>query len=490
MLAEWLDNDGDGCVDNPTVLDHLLEIKEYEDPPLPKYTAQVAVVIMDDDSQLVDLQNAGIYQWAPLTYNEIFPNCSGPASTQECLDASLEEVLHLITDNGFAEAFPAALGIPLKGTNTSLLTEAMDVARGGKLETPPYVYNEDAWWTYTDESCDYSCQATEYIYQGIAAWVGALVGQGVTEQWRFDTREKLVEGDLLLTAIINVSRQSYTVSQHTLLVVLQDTSTYRLPNVSPTGNYYGPPTCSSGGIPSQGMLNNSSTTNNPITNSTDTSSSSSSTTPSSTTLSPEDRINSANEIISESNEAYTVAAENANTASSAVDSVDTINSALNTSTTTTSGRVRRQSESTTVSPVNGCSDFSTKYKQLLNELGSFSDSNVDLIKQLVTVLNNTLESIPCDEDEKTSLKSETEGDVEAAKSKANEYKAEKEEEMEELVVRIQEALALIEEANQELIDQNRPTIPGFTASFLLPSTNTTPHPDNSTTSTGEYFRIK
>ena len=224
------------------------------------------------------------------------------------------------------------------------------------------------------------------------------------------------------------------------------------------------------------------TTNNTTTNSTDTSSSSSSTTPSLTTLSPEDRINSANEIISESNEAYTVAAENANTASSAVDSVDTINSALNTSTTTTSGRVRRQSESTTVSPVNGCSDFSTKYKQLLNELGSFSDSNVDLIKQLVTVLNNTLESIPCDEDEKTSLKSETEGDVEAAKSKANEYKAEKEEEMEELVVRIQEALALIEEANQELIDQNRPTIPGFTASFLLPSTNTASStPDNSTT---------
>ena len=55
---------------------------------------------------------------------------------------------------------------PLKGTATSKLTEAMDVARGGKFLTGNPVYPATAWWTYTEATCKYSCQATEYLYAG------------------------------------------------------------------------------------------------------------------------------------------------------------------------------------------------------------------------------------------------------------------------------------------------------------------------------------
>ena len=55
--------------------------------------------------------------------------------------------------------------------------------------------------------------ATEYIYWGVNAWVGALVGRTTRddEEWRFETREKLVNGygnfsgDALMTALIKVS---------------------------------------------------------------------------------------------------------------------------------------------------------------------------------------------------------------------------------------------------------------------------------------------
>jgi len=69
--------------------------------------------------------------------------------------------------------------------------------------------------------------ATEYIYWGVTAWVGALAGRGdsIREEWRFETREKLVTGDALMTALI------------------KNTNVYKIPNISPNGSYYGPPTC-------------------------------------------------------------------------------------------------------------------------------------------------------------------------------------------------------------------------------------------------------
>ena len=48
--------------------------------------------------------------------------------------------------------------------------------------------------------------AVEYLYWGVAAWTGALVGRGeeIKREWKFETRAKLEAGDLKLTAIIKV----------------------------------------------------------------------------------------------------------------------------------------------------------------------------------------------------------------------------------------------------------------------------------------------
>ena len=142
---------------------------------------------------------------AVLYPREVLPWCSGPSATSSCVDASLEEIWHVVTDMGYAKVFPSVFSP--ESDSESLLTQAMDVARGGKFMTVPDQYPSDAWYTYYDHTCDYSCMATEYIYWGVNAWVGALVGRGdqIHDEWRFETREKLEAGDVLMTALIKVN---------------------------------------------------------------------------------------------------------------------------------------------------------------------------------------------------------------------------------------------------------------------------------------------
>ena len=153
------------------------------------------------------LATAGFFTNAPLYNEELLPSCSGPAATSSCADATLEEVWHVVTGVGYVKAFPSTFAI--ESTSNSKLTQAMDVARGGKFTSIPSSYPSTAWYTYDDSTCDYQCQAIEYIYWGVCSWVGALVGRGdeIKKEWKFETRAKLEAGDLLMTALIKVERE-------------------------------------------------------------------------------------------------------------------------------------------------------------------------------------------------------------------------------------------------------------------------------------------
>ena len=71
----------------------------------------------------------------------------------------------MITSAGYTPAFPAVFGT--SASASSLLTEAMDTARGGKFTSVPASYPAAAWYTYTDTTCTYTCMAVEYIYWAI-----------------------------------------------------------------------------------------------------------------------------------------------------------------------------------------------------------------------------------------------------------------------------------------------------------------------------------
>ena len=88
--------------------------------------------------------------------NEIFEN----GSSGNNRDATLEEVLHLVTDLGWDKAFPTIWGEQAG----SSIADAMDLARGGYFETVPDQYPAPAWYTYYDNTSDYPTQITEYVY--------------------------------------------------------------------------------------------------------------------------------------------------------------------------------------------------------------------------------------------------------------------------------------------------------------------------------------
>jgi len=222
VLAEWLDNDEDGCADIPLVVSKMTTTS-----PKPFTLAE------RDNGEMTDaegnaFQSAG-FQPASVTYNsELLPSCAGVAATDNCADATLEEVLHMITDKGYMPAFPSTFSTEVN--SNSLLTAAMDVARGGKFTTIPSSYPASAWYTYNDATCDYRCMATEYVYWGISAYVGSIAGRksSIANEWKLSTKAELLSGDVKLSAI------------------LQDTSSYRAPSVAPDGKYRAPTTCASG----------------------------------------------------------------------------------------------------------------------------------------------------------------------------------------------------------------------------------------------------
>ena len=202
ILAEYLDNDEDGQVDNQKVVDKLIEknvwlllVKNESD---------------QDDAERINLKNSN-YQ--DLRDEEITLVNGSPR-----FDASLEEVLHLITQHGYAEVYPEVFG-EKKG---SKMADAMDIARGGYFKKVPNEYPTNAWYTYNDESCDYSCQITEYTYWALTSILGGQDFNGrfdeIKDEWKLNTKEKVKNND---SDVYNLLTKSE----------------YKLPTKLPNGKY-------------------------------------------------------------------------------------------------------------------------------------------------------------------------------------------------------------------------------------------------------------
>ena len=202
ILAEYLDNDEDGQVDNQKVVDKLIEknvwlllVKNESD---------------QNDAERINLKNSN-YQ--DLRDEEITLVNGSPR-----FDASLEEVLHLITQHGYAEVYPEVFG-EKKG---SKIADAMDIARGGYFKKVPNEYPANAWYTYNDESCDYSCQITEYTYWALTSILGGQDFNGrfdeIKDEWKLNTKEKVKNND---SDVYNLLTKSE----------------YKLPTKLPNGKY-------------------------------------------------------------------------------------------------------------------------------------------------------------------------------------------------------------------------------------------------------------
>ena len=123
VLAAYIDNNNDGCPDNPP--DFLKNILKSTIPA--DYPGVGAVILTKKESYNLPSGLQSGYYGLTMWEAETRPECSGTLATDNCRDASLEEVFHLLTDKGYGPTWPADLG--LYSTSNSSLTRAMDLAR-------------------------------------------------------------------------------------------------------------------------------------------------------------------------------------------------------------------------------------------------------------------------------------------------------------------------------------------------------------------------
>ncbi|WP_298515178.1 hypothetical protein [uncultured Kordia sp.] len=202
VMAQYLDNDEDGVVDNSLVIDKMLENKAF-------------LVMWASESDLnIDPPAGRIGQ--DLGNDETHPSFVSGGRTGQ-FDAALEEVLHIINNAGHSYAYPNAFGQNVG----SDLANAMDIARGGQFMTIPNPYPANAWYTYDDTTCDYaSCQTIEYLYWALTSMLGAQENRlnEIDNEWRLNTSALVQNTD---TAIYN----------------LLTNPTYKMPTVLPDGTY-------------------------------------------------------------------------------------------------------------------------------------------------------------------------------------------------------------------------------------------------------------
>ncbi len=201
VLAQYLDNDEDGSVDNQLVLDKMIENKAF--------------IVMWKQENDLDIEPPTDREGQDLGNDETHPSFVSSGNLGQ-FDASLEEIWHLITHIGYANAYPTIFG---ENTGTSL-TAAMDIARGGSFTTIPNPYPAKAWYTYDDQTCEYDCMVTEYIYWAMTSILGAQENRlgEISPEW-----------DLNTAALV----QKTDTSIYSLLTDPQ----YKFPTVLPDGTY-------------------------------------------------------------------------------------------------------------------------------------------------------------------------------------------------------------------------------------------------------------
>ena len=174
ILAEYLDNDEDGKPDNSAVLAELVN--------------RNAFMAVTENERALDRLDHEVFQDAGFHSGQgQFATETNPGGDR--FDATLEEVLHLITHEGYANTYPKIFG-ERPGTE---LAECLDRARGGYFKRVPRRYPKGAWFTYDDRTCDYGCQCTEYLYWAITSVLGAQEAkhrrEDIENEWRLYSKE-------------------------------------------------------------------------------------------------------------------------------------------------------------------------------------------------------------------------------------------------------------------------------------------------------------
>ena len=202
VMAQYLDNDADGTPDNQAVVDAMVANR-----------ATLLMAATPDGFENADVD--AVFDFVGAGGQDLYGSETAPTNG---FDASLEEVHHLILNTGWSQIYPDQLA----QAQGSGIANAMDVARGGQFDRIPDTYPEGAWFTYDDQTCDYTCMITEYTYWAHTSLLGGQEGRAgeIGHEWRLETADKMRSTDVDAT------------------MLLEDPA-LGLPTVLPDGNYQG-----------------------------------------------------------------------------------------------------------------------------------------------------------------------------------------------------------------------------------------------------------
>lgn len=211
VAAELLDNDEDGVVDDILVRNQLIN----DNALMPIFSSEGSSA---ENIFFNNYNGNGVS--AVLYRNEIDPSQTGHWGN----DATVEEILHTINHVAHTNIYPSVFSLQ---PNSSLLSDAMDVARGGQFLSIPNPYPLSSWYHYDDFTCDYECMAIEYMYWAIVSNMGILndpqTAFGISDEWELYS-PFLFESIDTLTFNIITDPQFY------------------IPQLAPDGNYCPNPT--------------------------------------------------------------------------------------------------------------------------------------------------------------------------------------------------------------------------------------------------------
>ncbi|PKV48134.1 hypothetical protein ATE84_0124 [Aquimarina sp. MAR_2010_214] len=180
VMAQYLDNDEDGSIDNITIYNSMKSNKAF----LFMWKTEA-----DRDNFSPP---AGFEVGQDLGADETVPTWHTNGHTGS-FDAALEEVWHIVTNGGHERAYPEVFS----SQAGSEISKAMDLARGGSFQSPPVNYPVNAWYTYDDTTCDYNCQVGEYLYWIMSSMLGGQENRlgEIGNEWKLNTRAKVEATD-------------------------------------------------------------------------------------------------------------------------------------------------------------------------------------------------------------------------------------------------------------------------------------------------------
>jgi hypothetical protein len=209
VMAQYLDNNGNSLPDNHMVVAQMIAHDALIIMPATQSGARLLYLKLP-----FHILRAGVGQ--ELYGEETVP--PGQIGIFGGFDASLEEILHLITNAGYAQAYPETFDSMYE----SELLRLSDQARGGRFDSPPEIYPAEAWFHYDDETCDRACNADEYFYWALTTLLGGQMHrcEEIAREWEPCTAEQLREVDPEIVALLTDSQ-------------------WQLPTELPNGRYQG-----------------------------------------------------------------------------------------------------------------------------------------------------------------------------------------------------------------------------------------------------------